>query len=129
MVNELLDSALRYAAKGWRVFPAHGVRDGKCSCGYDCSSPAKHPRTTKGLLEATTDSDILTAWWTFWPDANVAIATGNGLVVLDVDTHKADGFTSLTEFAELPPTASVVTGGGGQHYYFAGEAQIGRAHV
>lgn len=119
----VLDEALRYANLGWRVFPTHAARDGACTCGYKCSSPAKHPFAgTKGLLEATTDVEQIRQWWDRWPFANVAIATGNGLVVLDVD-ERHDGYESLKQFGEFPATASVVTGGGGQHFYFSGDVR------
>lgn len=119
----ILTEALRYADKGWRVFPVHSVRDGKCTCGYQCSSPAKHPfQGTRGFLEATTDKEQIRTWWAKWPFANVAVATGNGLIVLDVD-EKHDGFESLRRFNELPATPAVVTGGGGAHYYFSGDGR------
>lgn len=71
--NDLLDSALVYAARGWRVFPAHTVADGRCSCGEDdCASPGKHPRTQHGVKNATRKASQIRQWWTRWPDANVA---------------------------------------------------------
>ena len=58
-----------------------------------------------------------------WPDANIGIATGDGLVVLDVDPRH-DGDTSLekleAEYGEIV-TRSVRTGGGGLHLYLHGD--------
>ena len=49
--------ALDYAARGWSVFPLHGISvEEKCTCGKsDCASPGKHPRTRTGLKESTID--------------------------------------------------------------------------
>lgn len=49
----------------------------------------------------------------------VAIVTGkiNGIVILDVDMDKGDGFEALKD-KELPPTPVVRTQNGGFHYYF-----------
>ena len=49
----------------------------------------------------------------------VAIVTGkiNGIVILDVDMDKGDGFKAL-KGKELPPTPVVRTQNGGFHYYF-----------
>ena len=49
----------------------------------------------------------------------VAIVTGkiNGLVILDVDMDKGNGFDAL-KGKELPPTPVVRTPNGGFHYYF-----------
>jgi hypothetical protein len=107
--NSLLEAALRYANRGWPVFP--------------CQAKGKAPLVQRGLLAAVTDPETITGWWRVWPDANVAGRTGraSGLIVLDVDGE--DGLASLRELERrhgpLPKTASVVTPRGGQHFYFA----------
>lgn len=104
-----LEAALRYAGRGWPVFP--------------CRARRKVPLTAHGLKDATTDADEIRSWWRQWPDANVAVRTGSvsGLVVIDVDGD--DGVASLRalerEHCTLPRTASVVTPRGGQHFYLA----------
>lgn len=122
-VEALRTTALEYAQKELRVFPLHSIDDaGACTCGKaDCSSPGKHPRTKNGVKDATTDLEQIRQWWEKWPDANIGIATGNGLLVLDVDT-KHDGIETIDEIEEkegkISETAMVLTGGGGRHYYF-----------
>lgn len=102
-------AALRIAEKGRPIFP--------------CRPGGKEPLTEHGHLDATTDPRKITAWWTRWPDANIAMPTGrrSGVFVLDVDPDKG-GFESLATLlaanSELPHTATVKTGGGGRHYYF-----------
>jgi hypothetical protein len=99
-------AALQHAERGRPVFPCNG----------------KYPLTEHGFRDATTDSSVIEAWWSRWPDANVAIRTGvaSDLVVLDVDGD--DGAESLRrlerEHGELPRTASVKTPSGGSHFYF-----------
>src|SRR5438477_7616303 len=82
-------AALDYAARyGWPVFPCHGIHGGVCTCGVRaCKDAGKHPRTPHGLKDATTDPATIRGWWRTWPDANVAMATGQhaGVDVLDVD--------------------------------------------
>jgi biotin operon repressor len=65
---------------------------------------------------ATTDAAVIEQWWTIWPNANIAVVTGEDLVVVDVDGE--DGMRSLEEL-RLPQTASVITGRG-RHLYFQG---------
>lgn len=119
----LLTAALQYAEHGWRVIPLHSPRESGCSCGKaDCPSPAKHPRTTHGLKDASSDPAVIRQWWTRWPDANIGIRTGpeSNLLVLDVDGKQ--GEESLIElerrYVPLPDSYTVRTGGGGQHLYF-----------
>jgi hypothetical protein len=96
--------ALGFAANGWPVLPLRG----------------KVPLPgTRGVLDATTDPGVIKAW----PEnVNVGIATGNGIVVLDVDGE--EGAVSLhaleRDHGPLPRTLSAETGGGGQHFYFLG---------
>lgn len=114
--------------RGWRVFPLHSVTAGVCSCGAeDCKAPGKHPRVARGCLEATTDAAQIAAWWKAWPTANVGIATGRGLVVLDVDDRHG-GRDSLVDLrrvlGDLPETVCSVTGSGGLHYYLGVEVEV-----
>jgi Bifunctional DNA primase/polymerase, N-terminal/AAA domain/Primase C terminal 1 (PriCT-1) len=91
-MSDIMAAALDYAKQGWPVFPLHQPFDGRCSCGdTDCESPAKHPRTTHGLKDGTTDKDTVRAWWTKWPDANIGIVTGaiSRLIVIDLDSAEA----------------------------------------
>jgi hypothetical protein len=124
MTSSPLDAALAYAARGWAVLPCHDPGPGRCSCRQpDCASPAKHPRTQRGVHDATTTVPIIARWWQRWPNANVAVRTGavSGIVVLDVD-RQPGGLHSLHELqrrhGRLPPTRAALTGGGGRHYWF-----------
>jgi DNA-binding MarR family transcriptional regulator len=107
-----LGAALEYAERGWRVLP---LRVG-----------TKRP-LVKWRTEATTDPVAIRAWWGQWPDAGVAVVTGNGLVVLDVDA-KNRGIEALADLerahAPLPRTVTVRTGGGGSHFYFSTDLPV-----
>jgi len=120
--NPLLQSALALAALDLHVLPLHCARDGICSCrNKQCRTPGKHPRTGKGVKDASTDLSRIERWWKKNPDANVGVATGNGLRVLDVDPRNGGDATLAKLVAvhgPLPKTVTIETGGGGQHYYF-----------
>jgi len=131
-----LEHALRYAAMGWHAFPCYEMTPAGCACGRPercrpatsdspkIGSPGKHPRTKNGLKDATTDAAQITAWWTRWPNANIAVQTGqeSGFWALDIDP-KHDGDEGLYDLekqhGELPPTLMAITGGGGNHYLWA----------
>ncbi|MBA3519070.1 MAG: bifunctional DNA primase/polymerase [Rhizobiales bacterium] len=110
---------------GLPLFPVHSVDAlGRCSCGAACGRDAgKHPRTERGLLDATTHTRQITAWWRRWPDANLAVATGAnaGVWVLDIDpgTGGEESIATLEAVhGEIPATWCVETGGGGLHLWF-----------
>ena len=106
--RELLRGALVYAGRGIPVFP--------------CEPGGKRPLTAEGFLEATTDEALIRRWWARWPNANVAIPTGehSGLLVLDVDAGEGTDSVALLELSrgQPPKTARAATGGGGQHLFF-----------
>lgn len=101
----ILDRALAWAARGFRIFP---IQPG-----------AKVP--PKGMLwrnEATDDPAKIRAWWAFNPNYNYGVAGGDGWLIVDVDAGK-NGFASLLD-VDLPETLSVRTPGGGLHLYLRG---------
>jgi hypothetical protein len=122
----LLDAALSYTAHGWRVMPLHSFADGTCTCeNSNCNSPAKHPLLNNGVHGASTDEQIIQSWWAEADIANVGVATGDDLFVLDIDT-KNDGMKTLTQLeaqhGPLPMTPTVKTGSDGRHFYFRSPA-------
>jgi putative DNA primase/helicase len=125
----MLQASRAYGRRGWRIMPLHGIRGGHCTCGRQpCTSVGKHPRLADWPAQATTDEAIIAEWFETRPDANVAIVTGNGLVVLDVDPrHGGDETLVDIEHAHgsLPETPRVLTGGGGVHVYFAVAQPVG----
>ncbi len=123
--NRMAEAATSYAAKSWHVLPVHTCADGACSCGKNtCYHAGKHPRTRRGVHDATTDVLKIKRWWHSWPDANVGIATGSvsGLVVIDLDNKNGksgeENFRALADkHGGMPSTMTVVTGNG-LHLYF-----------
>ncbi len=124
-MSELLDAALAYAAKGWRVFPVWWPRHGACACpkGQTCGSPGKHPLTANGCLDATTDITTIEGWWLENPRANVGIAMGaeSGIWGLDIDTAKGGEITFeelQRNYGALPISMRAKSGSGGLHVFF-----------
>jgi hypothetical protein len=115
-------AALAYARKGWPVFPVNTAEpDGHCSCGKaDCQDPGKHPRTTHGFKDASTDPHQIEEWWSRWPDSNIGIATGavSGLIVIDVDQPEIPEALVDLLGKDLQAAPTVRTGRGGLHLYF-----------
>lgn len=61
----LLDSALGYARRGWRVRPLHTLRRDGCTRGSVCCARGKHPRLTNGSKGGSTDESVLRGWWAY----------------------------------------------------------------
>jgi hypothetical protein len=110
------DAARRYAAAGYAVFPLHAPVAGGCSCGRPrCEKPGKHPRTSRGFLDASSDPAQVAAWWTQWPTANLGgVPATFGLVAVDVDSPEAD---AAVREVGLPDTVTTHTANGRHLWY------------
>lgn len=124
-----LEQAIEYVVKyGFKIIPVNWVNeDGTCSCGKkDCTSVGKHPLTSlvpNGLKNFSDDLQVITDWFTKYPNANIGIVTGktSNILVLDIDPRNG-GDKSFNEIKPLLGdsinTLTVLTGGGGRHLYF-----------
>ena len=119
--KDIVDAALKYAERGWAVFPV---------------SKAKIPLTENGFKDATTDKATILNWFSQYTGANIGIATGSmsgGLVIIDVDIDENAGKfgnDSLDEWCEkngcfFSETLTATTGRGGKHYYFQSSEPFG----
>jgi len=98
--STLLEAALAYARRGWRVHPLKKLD--------------KTPISKNGCKDATLDEQQIRKWWTTFPDANIGLATGYDFFVIDVDP---DGMQWM-EANELPVTVESVTGRQGRHLLY-----------
>jgi hypothetical protein len=137
MERNLVDKAIEYAERGWKVFPLHSMKGTACSCGSpNCASAAKHPHIKEWQKYCSSQVGEIKDWWQKWPDANIGLATGkaSGFFVLDIDPRHG-GKESLQKLVKkngiLPKTLASSTGGGGYHLFFnEPEIRIGnRANV
>lgn len=125
-VSSLHDHAQSYALSGMFIFPTHDVSGGRCSCGKECASPGKHPRTPHGINDASRDPAQIAAWWAAWPNAGIGMNCGrSGLAIVDVDVKKgAQGRATIAWFVEryaaFGQTLCAGSPTGGLHYYFSG---------
>lgn len=90
---------------GFRVFP--------------CKPRQKVPRISQWPLRATKDASAIRRFWEACPTANIGIATGRGLFVVDSDSELAE--EALVDL-DLPPTPTVLTARG-RHRYFHGSCR------
>ena len=87
---------------GYRVFP--------------CAPLSKLPITPHGYKDATTDLSQILTWWHDKPEANIGLATGAGLLVVDLDRTGSWQRTIVD-----PPRC--VTPSNGFHLYFRMEGR------
>jgi hypothetical protein len=76
-------AALWYALHGFRVFPLQ--RGSKVPL-----------RGSRGCKDATTSVDTVAAWWKTHPHANIGLATGHRVDVIDID-----GYTGTAQWCSL----------------------------
>lgn len=124
MDSSMLNKAVEYADRNWKIFPLHTAKNSLCSCGNPkCTSAAKHPKIKEWQTVCSSEPSQIKDWWSRWPDANIGLATGSasGLIVLDIDPRHG-GKESLQDLVKkngcFPKTLASSTGGGGFHLFF-----------
>jgi hypothetical protein len=113
MALTLCDFALAYAQRGLRIFPC---RRDKRPIGM---------LVPNGCHDASSDAATIKRWWSTVPKASIGCATGNGLMVVDVDMSddagEESGETVLrrleAQYGALPPSVEAISGSGGRHIY------------
>lgn len=87
-----------------------------------CKPRDKNPllRTWKEYQTKQPTEAEIEDWWTKWPDANVAIITGRGLLVVDLDGVGAEDLLHEVGI-ELPTNPPAVLTSGGVHAYLRAE--------
>lgn len=134
--HELLQAALAYSRRGWRVLVVHGVvedEDGavRCTCPKGANCPPK--KMGKHAIErgwpdrATCDEAQIREWWDEHPNANIGIATGGaGIEVSDFDVDKGglETLGHLEQDGDLGDPLVVETGGGGKHLIYQSSGRL-----
>jgi hypothetical protein len=117
--GELVEAALRAAARGWPVFPLRPY--------------SKLPAVRDWERRASADPTQVRAWWSASPVGNIGLACGPaGLAVIDLDAgghgaeerermpHGRDALIRLAAAAGEPiPATYTVATPSGEHLYFA----------
>lgn len=111
-----LRAALWFAEHGFGVFPvwSTGVA-GACRCpaGRACENAGKHPSTTNGFRDATTDAARIATMLSVPHDPNYGLVCPDGVFVLDVDGDGVERLAGLErEHGALPPTLRTRTANG-----------------
>lgn len=139
--NSVVDAALAFVGAGIPVFPVWGVIPDSaggwvCACSLGSAStddghkPGKHPATAHGHLDAQlVTPDAARKQFVESGAKNLAIPTGNNLVVFDFDPKNGGGevyddWENWTGGISLPPTLICETGSGGIHCYYQTPAGV-----
>lgn len=109
MTSDLMNAAIEYAQRGWKVFPLKK------------NSKVPHPKLSKGGFKcATNNVELIKVWWKIDPNANIGLSLADsGLVCLDADTYKSDcSFDELADKYGIPKTLRQRSASGGLHLIF-----------
>jgi Bifunctional DNA primase/polymerase, N-terminal/AAA domain len=103
--------ALKLARRKLPVFP----------CDKD-----KRPLTANGFKDASSDPDVVHAWFTEYPDALIGVPAGDRFVVIDIDLQHEDAQQWYdTNRSRLPLTRTHITRSGGRHLLFKPNPEVG----
>lgn len=117
---DFLTSALRYASFGWPVFPLGPRSKQPLIPAHDGG---------KGLHDATTDLELIRAWWKAHPTANIGLRTGVAFDVLDLDGPRAPSALAQARPGRERIHGPTVLTGKGLHVFVLPTALGNRAGV
>lgn len=126
------NTAISYAARGWKIVQLHGVVEPEvCTCwkGRDCGTPGKHPVETAWQLHATDDEEVIASWFESGKPVNIGLMLGPSSGVIDVEL---DGDSAKAAWEDLrlgeiwTPT---YTSGRGPHRLFRWSDDLPRVGV
>lgn len=108
-VSGLAAAAVAYTLWGWSVFPLR--------------PRSKEPLTAHGVHDASSEPQVVAAWWAEWPQSNIGLDVyRSGLVVVDLDPARGgvETWEKLCGEYGLPPYATTCsrTGSGGLHLIY-----------
>ena len=87
--------ALSLINRGWYIFPCYHKDETISGEHHTVNSP----HTRHGMLDATTDANIVKTWWRIWPEALIGIhCEKSRIFTINIDLMDGlDGWRSLTE--------------------------------
>jgi len=122
LAPNLPGAALWYASQGLRVFPLQ--------------AGSKIPRPgSRGFKDATSDPAIIEQWWSQWPDANIGIATGHLVEVIDIDGAAGQHSRAKHWYETFGAVDAACVGKvstprlGGMHIYMAATGATNKQHL
>lgn len=121
-------AAFEYARHGLRVIPSCSPWRGRCNHhGSNCTSPGKVPLIRWATYQSRPPTENeMTAWWKFWPTANLSVvcgyplAPGNFFTIVDIEEAGVAKFWSTCP----PATPMYASQGRGVHLWFLSKQPI-----
>jgi putative DNA primase/helicase len=108
-----------------------------CDIGYHLipiKPSAKIPLIAKWTERASRDTRIISSWYESYPNCNWGIVTGqiSNIVVFDIDPRHGGDISwkkLITPYEPIAPTTTCKTGGGGFHYYYQLDREVGNRQL
>lgn len=127
-----MNTAIRYAEKGWHLVELHGVVDPEvCTCwkGKDCGTPGKHPVEKAWQTMATCDEDVIASWFEKDRPVNIGLLLGKKSGVIDVELDSGEAKAAWNDLDLGEVYTPTYTSGRGPHRLFLWEEGLPAASV
>src|SRR5262249_27526004 len=92
---------------------------------FPCRPDDKRPLVPHGFHDASRDPKLIEFWWKRWPNALVAVPSGEKFVFVDVDLQHEQARQWLDQHrGKIPVTRTHRTRSGGLHFLFRPSAAV-----